>query len=80
MNSLSPLRFAFLGLLVLQPVWAERMRPEEEPKEVGLTSVGDSYFPTPENVEFFPSHSAALYSGYRPRKRCRPMEEPERVE
>ncbi|MEM9301310.1 MAG: methylated-DNA--[protein]-cysteine S-methyltransferase [Pseudomonadota bacterium] len=32
--------------------------------------------PLPKNVEFFPSHSAALHSGYRPCKRCRPMDPP----
>ena len=30
--------------------------------------------PRPENVEFFPSVRAALLAGYRPCKRCRPME------
>jgi AraC family transcriptional regulator of adaptative response/methylated-DNA-[protein]-cysteine methyltransferase len=30
--------------------------------------------PRPENVEFFPSVSAALHSGYRPCRLCRPMD------
>jgi len=30
--------------------------------------------PRPENVEFFPDPKAALFGGYRPCKRCRPME------
>jgi AraC family transcriptional regulator of adaptative response/methylated-DNA-[protein]-cysteine methyltransferase len=30
--------------------------------------------PKPENVEYFPSARAALVSGYRPCKRCRPLE------
>ncbi|MBO6574486.1 MAG: bifunctional transcriptional activator/DNA repair protein Ada [Rhodothermales bacterium] len=30
--------------------------------------------PKPENVEFFPTQRDALFSGYRPCKRCRPME------
>jgi AraC family transcriptional regulator of adaptative response/methylated-DNA-[protein]-cysteine methyltransferase len=29
--------------------------------------------PLPKNVEFFPSAAAALFAGYRPCKRCRPM-------
>lgn len=29
--------------------------------------------PLPKNVEFFPNASAALFAGYRPCKRCRPM-------
>src|SRR4051812_18086845 len=29
--------------------------------------------PLPKNVEYFPSASAALFAGYRPCKRCRPM-------
>src|SRR3954469_23575412 len=29
--------------------------------------------PLPKNVEFFASASAALFAGYRPCKRCRPM-------
>jgi len=32
--------------------------------------------PKPENVEFFPSSRDALHAGYRPCKRCRPMESP----
>jgi AraC family transcriptional regulator of adaptative response/methylated-DNA-[protein]-cysteine methyltransferase len=30
--------------------------------------------PRPDNIEFFPSARDALFSGYRPCKRCRPME------
>ena len=30
--------------------------------------------PKPENVEFFPTPRAALFSGYRPCKRCRPLD------
>src|SRR5438270_10239565 len=30
--------------------------------------------PLPKNVEYFPSASAALEAGYRPCKRCRPLE------
>src|SRR5512145_1823346 len=30
--------------------------------------------PRPENVEFFPSTREALLAGYRPCRRCRPME------
>lgn len=30
--------------------------------------------PKPENIEFFPSTSQALFAGYRPCRRCRPLE------
>ena len=32
--------------------------------------------PQPDNVEYFPSPKEAVFAGYRPCKRCRPMEKP----
>lgn len=34
--------------------------------------------PLPKNVEYFPTAKAAVYAGYRPCKRCRPMEPDDR--
>ncbi len=36
--------------------------------------------PLPENVEYFPTARAALFAGYRPCKRCRPLEPDDRPE
>src|ERR1700733_1460738 len=36
--------------------------------------------PLPENVEYFPSAAEALFAGYRPCKRCRPMATDEQPE
>ncbi|MEM1297547.1 MAG: SGNH/GDSL hydrolase family protein, partial [Verrucomicrobiota bacterium] len=49
------LRRIHLGatLALLSVAHGEKMRPAEEPEEVGLVSIGASYFPTPEGAKSF---------------------------
>lgn len=61
------LRWIYLGatLALLPAVYGEKMRPAEEPEEVGLVSIGPSYFPTPESAKTFALPNAGFETSIR---------------